>query len=114
MNKDTSVLGLTWDKSDDTLRLNEAALEEVLPVQITKRFILSASYRIFDPIGFSSSVMLCPKILLQQIWLRQLDWDVDVDQQVRDTFVQWYNELLLLRQLKIPLKMLSCRKNEMV
>lgn len=62
-NEDTSVLGLTWNKFDDTLRLNESALEVSLPDKITKRVILSASHKIFDPIGLCCPVLLYPKLL---------------------------------------------------
>ena len=44
--------------------INPSNLEFQEPKVITKRSILSATQRVFDPIGFSSPISLPPKILL--------------------------------------------------
>ena len=62
----SSVLGLTWDKGKDTLSLTKSALEGTIPwrEKVTKINILSATQKIFDPIGLACAVLLRPKLLL--------------------------------------------------
>jgi len=48
---------------------------------ITKKlleWILSFAQKIFDPVDFLSPVLLVPKLLLQESWLRKLSWDDEV------------------------------------
>ncbi|XP_051162150.1 uncharacterized protein LOC127282109 [Leptopilina boulardi] len=101
-----------WDKVEDTLRLNHVTFEETLPPQITKRVILSMSHKVFDPIGFSAPVLLRPKLLMQEICVRQLDWDENVDSAMEKSFKEWYQDLQLLKTLKIQRRMLGNPKGE--
>lgn len=65
-NKMSSVLGVQWDKTKDAILINPKGLEIEKPEKITKKFILSASHRLYDPIGFLCLVTLLPKLLLQE------------------------------------------------
>lgn len=51
----TPVLGLTWNRRLDTLEINSETLRRVETKEVTKRTILSAAHRVFDPI------VGCPK-----------------------------------------------------
>ncbi|GFR15129.1 hypothetical protein TNCT_484981 [Trichonephila clavata] len=44
----------------------------------TKRFALHASAMIFDHVGFVSPFVVRIKCLLQEIWLRVIDWNDDL------------------------------------
>jgi len=55
---------------------------------ITRRTILSVTQRVFDPIGFTCPVSLCPKLLLQQCWALKGEWDQDVPDDVRKCFLR--------------------------
>ena len=59
----TLVLGILFNKIHDTLSINPAVLNIRNPEIVTKRIILSAAHKIFDPLGFTSPVMLLPKLL---------------------------------------------------
>lgn len=59
----TSVLGLKWDKSDDSLSLD---LDIEMPERTTMRTVLSSVQKIYDPLGFVSPVSIFPKIIVQQ------------------------------------------------
>ncbi len=48
-SKTVDLLGLQWNKSEDTLSLNLKWLKEVNIDQITKRTILSVTHKVFDP-----------------------------------------------------------------
>ncbi|GFX61108.1 integrase catalytic domain-containing protein [Trichonephila clavipes] len=46
----TNVLGMIWDRHCDTLSLNIPDLRELMEQVITKRNILAASHKVFDPL----------------------------------------------------------------
>ncbi|GBM21584.1 hypothetical protein AVEN_172445-1 [Araneus ventricosus] len=53
-SKTIDLLGLKWDKSKDILSINFKWLKEVNIEIITKRTMLSATHKVFDPFGFVS------------------------------------------------------------
>ncbi|XP_042909029.2 uncharacterized protein [Parasteatoda tepidariorum] len=61
--REVSVLGLKWDKQNDTLSC-ELVKEENNSEPVTKRKILSMAHQLFDPIGFTCPITLIPKLLL--------------------------------------------------
>jgi hypothetical protein len=96
----TAVLGLSWDKKEDTLAV--VNVNGVKDGVITRRTILSAAQRVFDPIGFTCPVSLCPKLLLQQCWVLKGRWDQQVPDDVMKGFLRWLQDLPLLQEVKIP------------
>lgn len=100
----THVLGLKWNKQDDTLSLSQddelAAI--CLEKEVTKRMVLSQAQRVFDPIGYTSPTTLIPKLLLQKTWKHQLPWDAPVDSEMATEFRNWIKELPHLSAIKIP------------
>ncbi|XP_015112562.1 uncharacterized protein LOC107038159 [Diachasma alloeum] len=99
---ESSVLGLRWHREEDTLSLVNPLVQKGKPSIITKRTMLSLTQQLFDPLGMICPVVICPKILLQQVWAKGLDWDVRVDDEVRDAFVLWMDQLTWLKEVKIP------------
>lgn len=87
------------------MRLNKASFEESLPQKINKRVILSTSHKIFDPVGMCCPVLLYPKLLLQKIWLRKMDWNEEVDLKMLKDFEKWHKSLTQLKELRIPRRM---------
>ncbi|GBM00412.1 hypothetical protein AVEN_179223-1 [Araneus ventricosus] len=72
--KEVSVLGLTWDREEDTLSC-ELIRTENEGEPITKRKVLSVAHQLFDPIGFTCPITLIPKLLLQECWKLGISWD---------------------------------------
>lgn len=95
----TKVLGLVWNKVDDTLSCDIPEL----PVsdQVTKRDVLSYVSQIFDPIGFLSPVMVQPKLILQSAWLARQGWDEELPQDDIHKFKKWQAELRCLQEVSI-------------
>ncbi|GFW24444.1 CCHC-type domain-containing protein [Trichonephila clavipes] len=71
----TNVLGMIWDRHCGTLSLNIPDLRELMEEVITKRNILAASHKVFDPLGITGPVLLLPKRWLQSLWKSQIGWD---------------------------------------
>lgn len=67
------TLGIAWHTVDDcfhfVVRLTET------PTKLTKRTLLSDVARLFDPIGFLAPIIITAKILFQSLWLKGLEWD---------------------------------------
>src|SRR5205823_2305472 len=68
----------------------------------TKRQILSAIAKIFDPLGWLSPVTVRAKILLQELWKISLDWDTPVPTNIHNQWKKYCEELCLLQSFSIP------------
>ncbi|XP_070075509.1 uncharacterized protein [Drosophila takahashii] len=66
------VLGMYWNPQDDVLSYKTSLSTEP---EATKRQVLSDVSRIFDPLGILAPVVVQFKILFQELWLLDLDWD---------------------------------------
>lgn len=99
--KDETVplLGMNWNKRFDTISISDLYTNTSV---VTKRSILSITQRIFDPIGFTTPVTICPKIMLQNMWEKKLGWDEEVDETNRILFCKWVKELEYLKKIEIP------------
>ncbi|KAI5752980.1 hypothetical protein M8J77_022401 [Diaphorina citri] len=97
-----NILGLVWDKETDTLSINIESVQSMKFEKITKKVILSAAHRIFDPIGIISGVALIPKLLVQETWRQNLSWTEEVDEETKAKFLQWLKEIPLLTEVCIP------------
>lgn len=76
MGDSVSVLDLRWNTNEDTLNCDLNGLREVGKISLTKRGLLSAAQRIFDPVGFTCPVtLIIPRLLLQKCWKISCSWD---------------------------------------
>lgn len=79
------TLGLLWDTNSDQFTF------QVPPVtdseHPTKRKILSAIARLYDPLGWLSPVTIVAKILLQNLWLSKLDWDTPLPNELASSWI---------------------------
>jgi hypothetical protein len=77
-NTEAELLGLRWNSKVDTLKLQEKRPltdpnENV--VSITKRDLLRASSKIYDPLGLITPITIRAKIFLQELWELKYAWD---------------------------------------
>ena len=83
----TNILGLRWNSGADTLTLASKEVQIPQDTIITKREILRESSKIYDPLGFITPVSIRAKILMQDIWQLNVDWDEPLDGDVRDRWI---------------------------
>ncbi|XP_043480434.1 uncharacterized protein LOC122510088 [Leptopilina heterotoma] len=100
----TLVLGLLWNKRKEVMSINPAILNIEKPDKVSKRTMLSAAHRVFDPIGFSAPVTLLPKLLLQELWSEKVEWDTVIEDKRGEIFLSWLENLKLLKNVEIPRK----------
>ena len=95
----SKVLGLVWDKINDTLSCEIPTPE--LGEKITKRMILSFINQLFDPVGFLCPAVLPLKLLLQEAWTSKLGWDEKLPYETSAVFQRWLQDIQLLKEIKI-------------
>ncbi|XP_070169572.1 uncharacterized protein [Polyergus mexicanus] len=68
----------------------------------TKRLILSFIAKFFDPLGWVSPVIITAKIMMQELWLRKLDWDFPIAADLLESWKKYCAEFLNLKEIRIP------------
>lgn len=99
-NDDSSIkiLGLQWNPIKDTFSYK---IGNFTPTY-TKRSILSTIAKIFDPLGFLSPSILIAKILIQDLWKLNSDWDTVIPDHLRAIWEKFITLLPSLQSLDIP------------
>ncbi|XP_055681881.1 uncharacterized protein LOC129789254 [Lutzomyia longipalpis] len=97
-SKSISTLGLQWSPGSDTLALT---IEKIPPVT-TKRELCSAVAKIFDPLGIISPVTSAMKMIFQQLWLCDADWNDSLPNAIIDEFNFFRDEIECLTEVKLP------------
>ena len=71
-------------------------------VALTKRGLLSSISSICDPVGLIAPVTLEPKLTIQDLWRRQINWDVQLPDDSKLRWNKWKHTLQLLENIEIP------------
>lgn len=79
------TLGVKWNHSKDAFQYS---IQIARPVSCTKRLMLSSIAQIFDPLGLLAPVILTAKLLIQELWKLQMEWDESLPS---DIFTKWLN-----------------------
>ncbi|GBM43421.1 hypothetical protein AVEN_18595-1 [Araneus ventricosus] len=78
----------------------------------TKRFILQAVGKIFDPLGLITSFTIRVKCLIQDLWSGKIPWDDPLPPHIEREWKSWCEELPHLENLKIPRLVLDSTLDE--
>ena len=70
-----NLLGLKWNTCIDTLSLTQCQIKQEATAPVTKRSILQASSKQYDPLGWLSPITVRAKLLIQELWKQQVGWD---------------------------------------
>ncbi len=85
----SKVLGIIWDENKDCLEIeldkSESKGTDIKKVH-TKRSLLSALAKLFDPLGIVSPVTVIGKLFFQQLCIEGIDWD---DELPKDMLRKW-------------------------
>ncbi|XP_043476290.1 uncharacterized protein LOC122507569 [Leptopilina heterotoma] len=100
----TLVLGILWNKKRDTLSINPNIMNVENTNIVTKRSILAATHKIYDPLGIKCPVSLLPKLLIRKLWDDKVDWDRELENG-KDDFLRWLKDLPILKTIEIPRKL---------
>ncbi|XP_064483001.1 uncharacterized protein LOC135395842 [Ornithodoros turicata] len=96
------ILGVSWDTEQDKLQVTMKSLFTfLLETADTKRYVLQAASRIFDPLGILSPFTIRVKKLFQQLWIHGVKWDDKLPEEALTEWKSWCAELLTLRLVKV-------------
>ena len=117
-NNSEKVLGVKWDPKQDVI-LYDAELNFLngkkehskqpakhvskipayIPLNLTKRQILSQVNGIYDPLGLISPFKVKAKIMLRKLWAqdRKFDWDEPIPATFRQEWIKFFKEFAQLK-----------------
>ena len=98
-----SVLGIPYQASTDTLRLNAIKIAKPRNFE-TKRSMLSQIASLYDQTTFFQPFIIRARKTIQKLWLNhKLNWDDPItDPEILDEYLAWKKELVLVEQFSLP------------
>ena len=99
-NKFQKILGLLWNLTLDTLKIPSTI--KINNAKFTKRSLLSIICSIFDPLGFVAPCLIEPKLIIQELWERNIDWDQNLPADLEIRVTKWINSVYNLIKIEIP------------
>ncbi|KAG7295329.1 hypothetical protein JYU34_022341 [Plutella xylostella] len=95
----SKTLGVGWNPKDDNFIFSPVKLPESKP---TKRNLLSDMSRIYDPLGWLTPITTKLKILFQETWKSDAQWDEQVSEEIAAEWQKIKIDLHNLDIFKIP------------
>ncbi|GFV74655.1 integrase catalytic domain-containing protein [Trichonephila clavipes] len=99
-DEEIKILGIQWNPKSDFFSFSVSLLEE--RCIYSKRDVLSEIARVFDPLGLLSPCIVFMKILLQELWKLNLEWDEPIPEDLNKQWTTFRKELHLIEKMKIP------------
>ncbi|GIY04498.1 reverse transcriptase [Caerostris extrusa] len=90
-------LRLQWDRIQDNLFI---PFKSEPIADLSKRKLLPIVHSVFDPLGFVMPVMVPAKLILQEAWATEANWDLPLPDELQSRFSAWYHGLSCISQLK--------------
>ncbi|XP_058449149.1 uncharacterized protein LOC131429118 [Malaya genurostris] len=94
------ALGIIWKPEADVFMFNVNPITSIRH-EATKRSVLSDISKFFDPIGLAGPVILVAKLMMQNLWRKDTNWDDEIDREDMNKWVQFKSQLDQLRDIKL-------------
>ena len=91
MTNPSKILGLSWDKQNDTLKLTMRRFTKEEPV--TKKSILSHLGSIYDPLGMLSPTTVEGKRIYREACDEKKGWTTEISDPLRKEWTKWTKQL---------------------
>ncbi|XP_070510435.1 uncharacterized protein [Cardiocondyla obscurior] len=98
------VLGLTWQPESDIFNFS---IEPIRKEVVTKRELLSAISKLFDPLGLVGPILTRAKIIMQRTWLSERNWDESLDDELRDAWEAYAEDLQKIGAIAVPRRVIG-------
>ena len=95
-NYNTKILGISWNKSTDTLELDFTPCIKEYDV-LTKRKMISTINSLYDVLGWVAPITITGKLIFSDVCNKKLTWDEPVP---RDVEKRWKDWMYMLEQSK--------------
>lgn len=95
------TLGIIWNSTTDSFQIS---CQTKLPDNShhTKRSVSSSAGSIFDPLGLVMPIVVIAKLILQELWQLNINWDHNIPQHLSEKWSAFLNQLPLLQKIDIP------------
>ncbi|XP_045541882.1 uncharacterized protein LOC123723347 [Papilio machaon] len=103
-------LGVLWAPCYDHFTFKISVKENGTP---TKRFILSEVSKIFDPLGWLGPIILKMKLLIQQLWIKNIGWDSPLDECYTNQWIEFQKQIKSVENINVP-RWMGCMKKTKV
>lgn len=90
-------MGLLWDSSAGEFSYPCGTLSV-----LTKRDLLTAIAKIYDPMGWIQPIIITAKILMQETWKNGLNWDDPLPEELMNKWTICRENLINIKSLTIP------------
>ena len=98
-SKSLGVLGLQWIPDKDVFKFDLKIKEYP---KMTKRTILSQIAQLFDPFGWVGPVIVLGKIMMKTLWMLRLNWDQEVNLDIKSSWNKFLGDIHTINSLSIP------------
>ncbi|XP_046394969.1 uncharacterized protein LOC124162471 [Ischnura elegans] len=91
-----TTLGLLWHAAADQFQITNGLhkyQQSRFRNHTTKRTVIGVISSIFDPLGLISPIVITGKVLLQQLWLKGIDWDEELPDEMLQQWQHWFTQL---------------------
>ncbi|XP_025158005.1 uncharacterized protein LOC112589336 [Harpegnathos saltator] len=92
------ILGIGWDPTRDNFKVT-VSLEGRVPK--SKRAILAAIAKIYDPLGWVTPITITAKVFMQQLWREGLAWDEALPVKLQERWHIIFSRLSCLNDFQI-------------
>lgn len=97
------TLGVHWNSGQDAIIYTVKPPDER---RVTKRHIFSEIAKIFDPLGLLNPVIVTAKLIMQELWKIQVDWDESLPEEHHTRWEVFTSQLPALNEVTFDRKML--------
>ena len=106
LNSNTTVnlLGLKWNTCTDTIAILPRQLKSKDNTPVTKRSILQGASKHYDPLGWLTPITIRARILMQELWKKQVTWDNPLDHDIQSRWYQVASDLEEATKIVLPRK----------
>ena len=106
-NGNSRILGMNWNKTTDIFCFNfrfHNINKEILSFSRspTKREVLAVIMSVFDPFGFLANFVIHGKLLMQQVWKANIEWDQKLPENLFVKWKLWFGEMYKVKSFGVP------------
>ena len=94
------ALGIAYDPIKDEFRFKEKTRS--LGEPWTRRKALGFYMSLYDPLGFILPVLMVARVLFQETWYAEREWEKSLDKELQSKWDAWANQLTGLPVLSFP------------
>lgn len=94
------TLGIRWNAQSDQFFFSVIPFPSIC--KYTKREILSQISKLFDPAGWLAPCIVTAKIIMQQIWMENTNWDEKISSEILSKWKSFQSTYPSISSIQIP------------